>query len=162
MESAERELYSVGEVAELLGLHVRTVRSYVREGRLKAVRIGKQYRISRADLAALTSLPVDPVPPRAAAPRGHVEVSGIVQIDSIGPDAASRLSTLVTAAAQSGREAPEPLRVQTVYDQERARMKIVVLGNATATADLLRLVDGVTGPGNGMFLSGDEGAAHRA
>lgn len=159
MESAERELYSVGEVAELLGLHVRTVRSYVREGRLKAVRIGKQYRISRADLAALTSLPV---PPRAAAPRGHVEVSGIVQIDSIGPDAASRLSTLVTAAAQSGREAPEPLRVQTVYDQERARMKIVILGNATATADLLRLVDGVTGPGNGMFLSGDEGAAHRA
>ncbi|WP_141724717.1 helix-turn-helix domain-containing protein, partial [Streptomyces niveus] len=57
MESDERELYSVGEVAERLGLHVRTVRNYVRDGRLKAVRIGKQYRISRADFEALTSTP---------------------------------------------------------------------------------------------------------
>ncbi len=45
------ELLSVEQVAELLGLHVRTVRNYVRDGRLKAVRIGKQYRITRTDLA---------------------------------------------------------------------------------------------------------------
>ena len=45
---------SVEQVAESLGLHVRTVRDYVRGGRLKAVRIGKQYRIARADLDALT------------------------------------------------------------------------------------------------------------
>ncbi len=51
------ELYSVEQVAERLGLHVRTVRSYVREGRLKAVRIGKQYRIGQADLEALTGRP---------------------------------------------------------------------------------------------------------
>ena len=48
------DLYSVEQVAELLGLHVRTVRNYVRDGRLKAVRIGKQYRISRANLEELT------------------------------------------------------------------------------------------------------------
>ena len=44
------------QVAERLGLHVKTVRGYVREGRLKAVRIGKQYRISRQDLEALTGV----------------------------------------------------------------------------------------------------------
>ena len=49
-----QQLYSVEQVAESLGLHVRTVRNYVRDGRLKAVRIGKQYRIARADLDALT------------------------------------------------------------------------------------------------------------
>ena len=37
-----QELYSVEQVAEHLGLHVRTVRNYVRDGRLKAVRIGKR------------------------------------------------------------------------------------------------------------------------
>jgi hypothetical protein len=31
---------------------VKTVRNYVRDGRLKAVRIGKQYRIAREDLEA--------------------------------------------------------------------------------------------------------------
>ncbi|MEU6892630.1 helix-turn-helix domain-containing protein [Streptomyces sp. NPDC046557] len=151
MESAERELYSVGEVAERLGLHVRTVRAYVREGRLKAVRIGKQYRIAREDFEAFTAGASDGPAPGVGAPRGHVEVSSIVQIDAIGPDAASRLGTLVTAAGQSARGTPEPLRIQTLYDKERARMKIVILGNPGASADLLLLIDGVLGPGNGIL-----------
>ncbi|MFF2187370.1 helix-turn-helix domain-containing protein [Streptomyces sp. NPDC058155] len=156
MESGERELYSVGEVAERLGLHVRTVRNYVRDGRLKAVRIGKQYRISRADFEALTGPPEPETDGPAAAdvPRGrHLEVSSIVQIDSVGPDAASRLSTFVTASAQSARGQAHSLRIQTVYDQERARMKIVILGNAAETADLLNLIDSVLGPGNDLLPS---------
>ncbi|MFI6554431.1 helix-turn-helix domain-containing protein [Streptomyces griseus] len=167
MGNDERELYSVGEVAELLGLHVRTVRNYVREGRLKAVRIGKQYRISKEDFAALTGRPVDgtaghpadgtvPVPAPAPAPApGHVEVSSIVQIDALGPDAAHRLSTFVTASTQSARDTVDPLRVQTVYDKERTRMKIVILGGAAATADLLHMIDGLLGPDNDLLASTD-------
>ncbi|MFD6796895.1 helix-turn-helix domain-containing protein [Streptomyces cyaneofuscatus] len=156
MESGERELYSIGEVAEQLGLHVRTVRNYVRDGRLKAVRIGKQYRISRADFEALTG---STSTESAGAGRGHLEVSSIVQIDAIGPEAAHRLSTFVTASVRSSRDAPDPLRVQTVHDRERARMKIVILGGAAATAELLHLIDGVTGPENGLLDGGPE--AHR-
>ncbi|MDX3853730.1 helix-turn-helix domain-containing protein [Streptomyces sp. AK02-01A] len=162
MENAERELYSVGEVAERLGLHVRTVRNYVRDGRLKAVRIGKQYRISREDFEALTGSTAPEAAPATTVPRGHVEVSSIVQIDAIGPDAASRLSTLVMASAQSGRDTPDPLRIQTVYDKERARMKIVILGNAAATGDVLHLVDGALGPENNMFASHREQAVRHA
>ncbi|HEX2286751.1 MAG TPA: helix-turn-helix domain-containing protein, partial [Mycobacterium sp.] len=50
-------LYSAEDVAQRLGLHVRTVRGYVRDGRLKAVRIGKQYRIRHADLEAFVGTP---------------------------------------------------------------------------------------------------------
>ncbi|MFE6699109.1 helix-turn-helix domain-containing protein [Streptomyces sp. NPDC057718] len=165
MGSDERELYSIGEVAERLGLHVRTVRNYVRDGRLKAVRIGKQYRVSREDFEALTGASeggTAPEPPAATA-GGHVEVSSIVQIDALGPDAAHRLSTFLTASAQSARGASEPLRIQTVYDKERTRMKIVVLGGAAATADLLHLIDGLLGPDSGLFGSsspavGEKGA----
>ncbi|MEU0381139.1 helix-turn-helix domain-containing protein [Streptomyces cyaneofuscatus] len=157
MESGEPELYSIGEVAERLGLHVRTVRNYVRDGRLKAVRIGKQYRISRADFEALTG---SSSTASADAGRGHLEVSSIVQVDAIGPEAAHRLSTFVTASARSSRDAPDPLRVQTVHDRERARMKIVILGGAAATAELLHLIDGVLGPENGLLGGGPE--AHHA
>ncbi|MFJ9112506.1 helix-turn-helix domain-containing protein [Streptomyces sp. NPDC102283] len=153
MGNDERELYSVGEVADLLGLHVRTVRNYVRDGRLKAVRIGKQYRINKEDLAALTGRPAgDPAPRPTSAP-GHAEVSSIVQIDALDPDAAHRLSTFVTAGSQSGRDASDPLRIQTVYDKERTRMKIVILGGAAATADLLHMIDGLLGPDSGLFTS---------
>ncbi|MFB7232802.1 helix-turn-helix domain-containing protein [Streptomyces fimicarius] len=170
MGNDERELYSVGEVAELLGLHVRTVRNYVREGRLKAVRIGKQYRISKDDFAALTGRPVDGTAdhpadgtaPEPAPEPGHVEVSSIVQIDALGPDAAHRLSTFITASTQSARDTSDPLRVQTVYDKERTRMKIVILGGAAATADLLHMIDGLLGPDNGLFTSTAGQGADRA
>ena len=46
------QLYSAEEAAQILGLQVRTVRNYVREGRLPGVRIGKQYRIARSALEA--------------------------------------------------------------------------------------------------------------
>jgi excisionase family DNA binding protein len=127
-----QELYSVEQVANLLGLHVKTVRNYVRDGRLKAVRVGKQYRITGTDLEAFTGGPL-PAPARRTR---HVEVSSIVQVDAIGVDSMNRLSTTVIAIAQG-------VRVQTVYDEERASMKIIVVGGVAETADLLRTVAAV-------------------
>ncbi|MFG1759627.1 helix-turn-helix domain-containing protein [Micromonospora echinofusca] len=146
------EMLSVEQVAERLGLHVRTVRGYIRAGRLRAVRIGKQYRIARADLDALTGRP---------APAGGgaaVEVSSILQIDGVDRAAADRLATLVLATANTNHQPAHPLRIQTVHDEERNRMKIVILGGASATADVLRLVDAVLDGDNGL-LTGEAGGA---
>jgi excisionase family DNA binding protein len=140
------DMYSVEQVAERLGLHVRTVRNYIRDGRLNAVKIGKQYRIGRADLDALTGEPEAPGPGA-----GHAEVSSIVQIDGLATGAADRLGILLTAGAKGPRDSPEPLRIQTIYDESRSRMKIVILGGPAATADILQLLDGLLGPENGLF-----------
>lgn len=137
------QFYSVEQVADLLGLHVKTVRGYVRDGRLKAVRIGKQYRIAREDLEGLLGHPA-PVSARESARRTrHSEVSSIVQLDAVSPEAMSRISTVLTASAQAPREG-ERLHIQTVYDPERASMKIVLVGGLEVTADLLRLVAALT------------------
>ncbi|WDZ83407.1 helix-turn-helix domain-containing protein [Micromonospora cathayae] len=147
------EMYSPEQVADLLGLHVRTVRGYIRGGRLRAVRIGKQYRITRADLDVFTGRPqAGPAPPTA---RAVVEVSSIVQIDGVDRVAADRLGTLVLAAAQTGQAPDQPLRIQTVHDGERHRLKIVILGGAAATAELLQLLDAVLDGDNGL-LAGEE------
>lgn len=140
-------MYSVGQVADRLGLHVRTVRGYIRTGRLPAVRIGKQYRITRADLEALTGQP-EPARPADVTP---VEVSSIVQIDGVDRAAADRLGTLVLAGVNTNHDAEHPLRIQTIHDKERNRMKIVILGGAAATADVLHLLEAVLGGDNGLL-----------
>src|SRR5574342_1232471 len=135
------QMYSVDQVASMLGLHVKTVRGYVRDGRLKAVRIGKQYRIAAADLEELTGHPV-PMPARETAWRHRrVEVSSIVQIDAISPAAMGRLTTTVMAAVAGRSPGDAPLRIETVYDQERASLKIILLGDLVTVADLLKLID---------------------
>ncbi|WFF05258.1 helix-turn-helix domain-containing protein [Micromonospora sp. WMMD1076] len=144
------DMYSVEQVADLLGLHVRTVRGYIRSGRLRATRIGKQYRIARADLDALTGRPAPPSAPGA-------EVSSVVRLDGVDRAAADRLATLVLAGVNTHHDPDRPLRVQTVHDEERHRMTIMILGDLTATADLLRLLDGVLDGGNGLLGGGERG-----
>lgn len=137
------QLYSVEQVAERLGLHVRTIRNYVRDGKLRAVRIGKQYRISGDDLEAFTGRPVPPTAAETARTTKHSEVSSIVEIDAVNPETAQRIWTLVTAAGTSRDGGGQRLRVETAYDTERARMKVIILGGLADTARLLEYLEGV-------------------
>ena len=136
-------LYSVDQVAERLGLHVRTVRNYVRDGRLAAVRIGKQYRIAHEDLEAFTGRPA---PAGEALGRRHTDVSSVVTIDAVDRGTADRLSTLLTAAVSGPRPGEQRVRIETAYDEERTTMKIIILGGPGDTARLLESIEGVLAP----------------
>lgn len=131
------ELYSVEQVAEKLGLHVRTVRNYVRDGRLKAVRIGKQYRIAREDLDALMG--------QSPSATRYVEVSSVVRVDGISARDADRVISLLMALVNGPRDGDGPLRVETMRDPERQSLKIIVLGSADTTSELLKAIGMITG-----------------
>jgi excisionase family DNA binding protein len=131
------EMYSVEQVADRLGLHVRTIRSYVRDGRLKANKIGKQYRIAASDLQALTGHAPYPGPVRR---ERHSEVSSIVEIDAISPETVSRVTNLLLAAGNSRGQHEEPLRIETIYDAERARLKVILVGAIDTTASMLKVI----------------------
>ena len=140
---ASEELYSVEQVAERLGLHVRTVRNYVREGRLKAVRIGKQYRIAGEDLAALTGRPATAFRDTPVRRHRHAEVSSIVEIDAVSPETANRTTNLLVGAANARREGDATSRVETFYNEERAHMKIIVVGTMESNTKFFQLISAV-------------------
>lgn len=140
-------MYSAEEAAQVLGLQVRTVRNYVREGRLPGVRIGKQYRIARADLEAFTAggltqqalLGLEPAPGAPVTPTPSAEVSSVVQID--GLDAATRDRIERTLAAAILSDPDRTLRAEPLYDEQRRRLKLIIVGNVGQTVELLRIVD---------------------
>jgi excisionase family DNA binding protein len=132
---------SINQVAARLGLHVRTVRRYVREGRLGAVRIGKQYRVPREALDALTgTTPVAPTAAVAPASR-HIEVSSILHVDGVDADTASRVTNALLAAVNGRSSDADPLRIDTIYDPARGRLKVILNGSVSTTASLLKFVD---------------------
>lgn len=49
-ENDKRELYSISEVARLTGLHYQTIFRYVKEGRVKTVRLNKKHLIPKEEL----------------------------------------------------------------------------------------------------------------
>jgi excisionase family DNA binding protein len=131
------DFYSVERAATLLGLHVKTVRSYVRDGKLKATRVGKSYRIARGDLESFAGGPIEP---RQVSRQRRVDASTVVQIDASSPELASRISTMITAATSAPVDA-EQLHVQTIYDEERASMKIILAGGVGRIAETLKLIE---------------------
>jgi excisionase family DNA binding protein len=142
------QLYSAEEAAQILGLQVRTVRNYVREGRLPGVRIGKQYRIARSALEAFAGggPPIAPGSAPAAPPlQPHtaVEVSSVVQVDGIDTEAADRVTRTLTAAVVAHAAEEPKLRVEPFYDEQRRRLKVIIVGSAVDTAELIRVVEAV-------------------
>lgn len=136
-------LYSVDEVAELLGLHVKTVRGYVRDGKLRATRIGKQYRIAAGDLEEFTGHPVRPAARERAGRVRRVEVTSIVQVEAVDPGTVQRISALLAAAVATPADDGERLRIETAYDEETAALKIILLGGLERVATALRVVGAV-------------------
>ena len=140
-----QELYSVEQIADLLGLHVRTVRHYVRDGKLKAIRIGKQYRIARQDLEAFTGQSAAALERPPVRRQRHIEVSTVVLIDAVSKDTAYRLTTYLTAGLRGRSHSDAPARVETVYDEERTRLKIIISASIETTNTLLGAIATMAG-----------------
>jgi excisionase family DNA binding protein len=131
-------MYSLEQVAEQLGLNVRTVRGYVRSGQLKAVRIGKQYRVAKEDLESITG----PSSPRSSIARHRrAEVSSVVHVDAVSEDTARRIADRLRDAVKTPRDDGSALRVQSIYDLGHAQLKVIVIGSLSAVADTFGLLD---------------------
>lgn len=50
MTENNNEFYTVEQVSELLQVHWQTILNYIKAGKLRAVRLGKGYRIDKKDL----------------------------------------------------------------------------------------------------------------
>ena len=113
-----QHFYTVEQAAGLLDLHVKTIRRYIHQGRLKARRIGKEYRITRADLDEFTGGAV-PVHATAAVPTTRqVIASSIVDVDAISPEESERITTYVMASLNSRRGEGDFPNVNSVYYPE--------------------------------------------
>jgi len=136
---ATKQLFTVDEVAERLNLHVKTVRRFIREGRLPAKRIGKEYRITRAALDEFGGTSEDSQTAGVARTR-QVLVSSIVDVDAIGPEDSQRITTLIMAGLNARRGEPDFPRVDTLYDAERGRLRIMITARPALTCDLVRII----------------------
>ncbi len=50
MATENNQFLTVEQVAELLQVHWQTILNYIKSGKLKAIRLGKGYRIEKHDL----------------------------------------------------------------------------------------------------------------
>ena len=123
--------------------------------------MGKQYRITRADLAAFvagagntgdgsTDAQTARQPLREANVTGanvteHSTV--VVDLDNLEPGDWDRIATVLTAAV-GGRDRRQPLRLTTAPGPDGRTLKVIAQGSISDTADVLILLRDLTEGGN--------------
>ena len=131
--------YTVEQISNLLQMHPKTVQRYIREGKLRAVKVGKGWRVSGHDLSVFT----ESIPPSGG--EMVAVVSSVADIYAADKDAAIRMMNAL-GAAHTGKP-PEYGQgsVQTQYIPEEQKLRVTLYGGARFTALMLDAVAMLTG-----------------
>lgn len=149
----EDKFYTIDQVAELLGMHHKTIRKFITEGKLGASKVGKQWRISGHDLSifmernnvkmgnekinkelnvdySTTSDEEDTISDR-------VNVSTVIDIKETGKDDYMRISNTLIAIANCKDPEMGRSTVNIKYDENDKRLRVILWGSVKFIENML-------------------------
>lgn len=126
------QLHTVEAAAERLKLHPKTVLRFIREGRLRATKVGKSYRIQPADLDALAG-----IEPKAAATSARV--TAVIDIPDVDSELLRRLTSALLGAGGASGHRDEDLSFDIAHDPIRRSVKVIAVGAPRHIAAILEI-----------------------
>jgi excisionase family DNA binding protein len=140
-------MYTVARVSEILDLHPKTVRRFIREGKIRATRIGREWRVSQDDLqryahAEFANTPEEPLPATPLSSR--VQVSAVIEISDGHSEEVSRISNSLIAVLNSKDPGWGTSRYDLLYHTETRKARFVLNGTPLFIRTLLELVEMLT------------------
>ncbi len=144
------EVYTVEQFAERLKLHPKTVLRFIRDGRLRAVKVGKSYRILRTEMEAMTGFvpaayqvggsEIEAMIGRRSAPT-TTRVTSIVDFEQVTPQRAQHLARMLPSLRTGPSAGSDLMNLSVAYDPATRGLKIVIVGSPGDTAAMLKMID---------------------
>ena len=144
--------YTVSQVAKLLQLHEKTVQRFIREGKLKASKVGRSYRIAGHDLSvfagsigeetgsALNKSPSDPnFSMESNELKGRATVSAVIDCYIRNKDEAMRISNTFNAVMNSKLPEDGAGRFDFSYFDGDDKGKLIFYGGPLLVSKLLHI-----------------------
>ena len=123
-----KRYYTVEQVAELLTMHPKTIQRYIREGKLKAKKVGKSWRIYEQDLREyMKSSDVDD--DNLLKPENKVLASSVIDIKVINREEASDIEKYLVAAMNSKPEEFGETTMHILYLEHEKKLRVALWGN---------------------------------
>lgn len=144
------DLLSVDQVAQILGLHSRTVRRFIQEARLKAKKVGKEWRVLRTDLDVLTGRE----PSIQERVSNGMQVSAVADVFVANQEEATRVfnSMLAAVTAKGPEYGVEHYQSLHIKDDRKARLMFwgdgAFIGQALITLQKISSTFGLPREGN--------------
>jgi excisionase family DNA binding protein len=138
--------YSVDNISKMLGIHPKTVRRYITEGKLRAVKVGKLYRVSGHDLSLFVEerglgLKTDRDEEN---PPEKLAVSAVADISVRDSDEADRISSMLLAVMNSH----DPLLHQSSLNVRQYegghQLRVMLWGSARFVVQMLESIEALS------------------
>ena len=127
----QEQYFTVEQISSMLQMHPKTVQRYIREGKLRAVKVGKGWRVSGHDLSVFTeSAPKSDETPTAV-------VSCVADVYAAERADAIRITNTLTAALNGKPSEYGPCSMQTQYIPEERKLRVSLYGGARVTSAML-------------------------
>ena len=135
--------YSVEQVAQMLHMHAKTIQRYIREGRLRAAKIGKSWHISGHDLSSFVEAnrqtAADSIPQPPA--RERTKASAVIDITVVCREDADRLIHALHAAMNDKPLEYGQSSMVAQYLAAESAVRLTLWGNLPFMAAVFSLVE---------------------
>lgn len=144
----EERFFTVEEIGEMLKMHPKTIQRYIREGKLRAVKYGKAWRVSGHDLSLFTE---SALYAELQSEKSHREsgkqiavASAVVDIDVFGREEAIRILNALTAVLNAKPPEYGSSSMQGQYIEQEHKVRVTLWGDPAVVALLLTSVAELT------------------
>ncbi len=156
----EDKFYTVDQIAEILGMHHKTIRKFITEGKLRANKVGKQWRISGHDLSnfmennnvkIINKTEVDNEKIEFSTSEidisdrlNKINISTVVDINEINMDEYRRISNMLLAVLNSRDSKLSNSTINIKYYQKENNLKVMLWGDIEFTKEMLDFISILT------------------
>jgi excisionase family DNA binding protein len=140
--------YSVDQISEMLNIHPKTIQRYIREGKLRASKIGKSWRVTGHDLSIfMESSKITVIKEEnnnSKKLEKEIKVSSVIDIDVDGVDEALRIINTVTAAVNTNYPEYDHPALHAQYLESEYKVRVTIWGNILFAQAVIDLIVAVT------------------
>ncbi len=140
----KREYYTVDQISSMISIHPKTIQRYIREGKLRATKIGKGWRVTGHDLSTFVESDGFRKPLPDEAPERIVTASSVIDIKVGGKDEAIRIMNTLTAALNSKPTEYGQSSMQAQYIEREDMVRVTLWGGTRFLAIMLDTLTALT------------------
>lgn len=134
-----KEYYSVEQISKLLDIHPKTVQRYIREGKIRASKVGKFWRVSGHDLSVFTENTKNLH--MFGIPKKEVKISCVADIDVFDCEEAIRIINALTAALNVKPPEFKNSTMYTQYLEFEHKVRITLWGNIAFMTAMMQCIE---------------------
>lgn len=152
----EEKFYTIDQIADILGMHHKTIRKFITEGKLRANKVGKQWRISGHDLSLFMEDNNVNIKSNNKLESEKIEfsngdidsnnrtskinVSTVIDINEVDIEEHRRISNTILALMNSKDSKMSNSTINIKYYKSDKNLKVMLWGNIEFTNEMLDFI----------------------